>query len=313
MTSDLAYAALHGRGWSSLRAGWSGRARLWGATLGLLLAGQAWASQVVVLAQPQVPQYGQVLAGIRAVRAGDEVVDLADEAAVARALEAKPELVIAVGSKAYELAQAKAAGAVVIATAVLGADAKGRKDVTAVPLSPRGLDAVSAIQALAPSATRIAAFYPAGLPAPILVQAQYAARTSGRTVDFLPVGELDAFEGAFEAALKDYQAVWLLTDARLATPERVAFMVRRALEKKVLLVGFLSGMAQAGAAAAVSADYAAIGRETGRFATELLALPRASREGAPFRFAKGALWVNATTLKALELGGALPVGAEVVR
>lgn len=312
MISNLACAVLQGRGWSSLRASarWG---RALAASLLLLFAARAGASPVVVLVQPQVPQYAQVLAGVREVRAGEAGVDLGDEAAVARALEGKPEVVIAIGSKAYALAQEKAAGAMVIATAVLGADAKGRKDVTAVPLSPRGLDALSAIQALAPAVRRVAAFYPASLPAPILAQAQYAARASGLTVDFLPVAELDAFEGAFDAALGSHQAVWLLTDARLATPERVAFMVRRAREKKVLLVGFLSGMAQAGAAAAVSADYTAIGREAGRFATELLALPKTSREGAPFRFAKGALWVNATTLQALELGGALPVGAQVVR
>lgn len=285
---------------------------LWAVLLSLV-AGQAWASPVVVLAQPQVPQYAQVLAGVHAVRGGDEVVDLADEAAVARAFESKPALVIAVGSKAYELAQEKTTGAVVIATAVLGADAKGRKDVTAVPLSPRGLDAVSAIQALAPSVRQVAAFYPASYPAPLLTQARYAARASGLQVDFLPVADPESFEGDFVAALAGHQAVWLLTDARLATPARVAFMVQHALEKKVLLVGFLSGMAQAGAAAAVSADYKAIGQEAGRFASELLALPPSARESAPFHFARGALWVNATTLQALKLGGALPTGAQVLR
>ena len=82
MTSNLTCAALHGREWSSLGT-WcrGGTGLLWGALV-LLIAGQASASPVIVLAQPQVPQYAQVVAGVHAVRSGDEVVDLADEAAV---------------------------------------------------------------------------------------------------------------------------------------------------------------------------------------------------------------------------------------
>jgi ABC-type uncharacterized transport system substrate-binding protein len=90
-------------------------------------------------------------------------------------------------------------------------------------------------------------------------------------------------------------------------------MVQACLEKKVLLVGFLSGMAQAGAGASVGADYPAIGRAAARFAADLLALPQASRQGAPFRFAAGAVWVNAQTLQGLALGGQLPTGAKVIR
>jgi ABC-type uncharacterized transport system substrate-binding protein len=271
------------------------------------------AGPVLILAQPKVAQYAQVVAGYQAVRPKDALVDLDDAAAVDAALAQRPELVIAVGSKAFELAQARAQGAVVIATAVLGADAKGRRDVTAVPLEPRSLDALSAIESLAPFAQHVAAFYPQGLPAPILAEARYAARASGRQVDFLPVGEVEGFEDAFRAALAGHKAVWLLTDARLAKPEVVRFMVQACLEKKVLLVGFLSGMAQAGAGASVGADYPAIGRAAARFAADLLALPQASRQGAPFRFAAGAVWVNAQTLQGLALGGQLPTGAKVIR
>jgi hypothetical protein len=90
-------------------------------------------------------------------------------------------------------------------------------------------------------------------------------------------------------------------------------MVQACREKKVLLVGFLSGMAQAGAGAAVGADYPAIGRAAARFTLDLLALPQATRLGAPFRFAAGAVWVNAQTVQELALGGQLPTGAHVIR
>lgn len=304
----------------AVRGGGLGAVRplAWAAALVLWLGGgplgaSAWAGPVLILAQPKVPQYAQVVAGYQAVRSGDPLVDLDDEAAVEAALAQRPEIVIAVGSKAFELAQAKAQGAMVIGAAVLGADAKGRKDVSAVPLEPRSLDALTAISALAPFAEHVAAFYPQGLPAPILAEARYAARTSGRSVDFLPVADVEGFEALFQAALEKHKAVWLLTDARLAKPDVVRFMVQACLEKKVLLVGFLSGMAQAGAGAAVGADYPAIGHSAARFAAELLALPKASRLGAPFRFAAGKVWVNARTRQALGFGGELPVGAQVIR
>jgi ABC-type uncharacterized transport system substrate-binding protein len=280
--------------------------------LAIFLATAAQASPIALLAQPQVPQFAQVVNGFHGAHADVPVVDVGDASAVDAAFGANPEIVIAVGSKAFELAKQRAHDALIVGAAVMAADPQGRADVTAVPLEPRAADALAAIAQLSPGA-KVVAFYPATWSQELLGDAQAAAKSSGLAVSFHPVAELSGFQDLFVQKLAGAGAAWLLTDARLAKPEVVNFMVEAALEKKVLLFGFLDGMARAGAAAAISADYVKIGEQAGALATELLAKPKAARAHVAFRFAPGKLVVNEKSREALGLTGSVPGGAQVVR
>jgi ABC-type uncharacterized transport system substrate-binding protein len=283
----------------------------WAILFSLILASVAHAAPIVLLAQTQVAQYAQVVKGFQASRGDVQAVDVGDSSAVDAALGGGPEVVVAVGSKAFELAKSRSHGAEVIGAAVMGADPQGRDDVTAVPLEPRAADALFAISQLAPG-KKVVAFYPSTWSEQLLLDAQTAAKKSGVAVTFKPVADLSSFQQLFVDSLAGAGVAWLLTDARLAKPEVVNFMVEAALEKKVMLVGFLDGMARAGAAAAVSADYAAIGEQAAQLAADALGRAKAARAHLAFRFAPGKLLVNDKSLEALGLQGALPAGAQVV-
>jgi ABC-type uncharacterized transport system substrate-binding protein len=282
------------------------RLRAAAALAGALAAGPALAAGagVLVVSQPAVAQYAEVLAGVREVRAAD-VVDVADAAAVADALARGPEVVIAVGSKALEVARARAGSAKVLAAAVL-APGDG---IGGVPLDARAVDAARALRALAPKARTVTVLHPPGASAAV-ADARAAARAAGLEAAFDEIGDVAGFQAAFLHATEGRDAVWILADPRLARPEIVKFMVTAALERRVALIGFLDGMTRTGALLSVAADFRAIGREAGRLASEVASHPSEARA---VRFAPGKLSVNERVREMLGLSGRAPEGAELFR
>jgi len=280
--------------------------RLLAAALAALFAASA-AADVLVVTQPEVAQYGDVLAGFREVRPADPV-DARNEEAVRAALARKPAVVVAIGSKAAALVRAAAPAGTVIAAGVLGGEAA--RGYAAVPLEARAADAARALGTLAPRVRKVAVLHPAGAGAAV-ADARAAARAAGLEPTFWPLAELTDFQGLFRRAAEGADAVWLLADPRLARPELVKFMVTFCLERRVPLVGFLDGMTRTGALVSIAADFRAIGREAAHLAADLEARPP---EGpTPFRFAPGKVSVNERVREMLQLGGAVPAGAETVR
>jgi ABC-type uncharacterized transport system substrate-binding protein len=262
---------------------------------------------VVVLTQGGVPQYGEVVTGFGEVRS-DPAVDVADEAAVAAALARGPRVVVAVGSRAVEVARARAGAATVVAAGVFAPEPSAT--LTGVPLESRSADALAALAATAPKVKRVVALHPPGAAA-LVADARAAARAAGLAVTFHALDDLGDFQGTFRRVIEGEDAVWLLPDARLARPEIVKFVVTLSLEKRIPLVGFLEGMTRTGALLSVSPDFRAIGREAARLAGELDERP--ARTAVPLRFASGKLSVNERVLKMLQLGGKIPPRADVVQ
>jgi len=221
-------------------------------------------------------------------------------------------VIVAVGSKAFELAKAQPGTAAIVAAAVLTPQAGGSHPITAVPMESRAGDALDALQALAPDVRKVLALHPPG-ESPMLAEARAAARARGLAVEVRALEDLSGLEQAMRELLQKQQALWLLPDARLARPEVAKFLVATCLERKLPLIGFLAGMAQVGALVAVSADFDAIGREAAKLATDMAARPPAARSGVPFRFVAGRVLVNGRTAQQLGLSSDLPAGAEMVR
>lgn len=278
----------------------------------LLLALPSQAGTLVVLSQPQVQQYELVVAGLKREVTSTRPVSVDDAAGVRAALAGNPDVVVAVGSKAFELAKAQVSGGVIIAAAVLNPDTANRKDVTAVPLEPRGSDTLNALVALAPNVKSVLVLHPPG-DAQALADAREAAQKRGVTLAFESLVDLNGFQDRFRALLQGHGAVWVMPDARIVRPEFVKFMVGVCLDHRIPLFGFVEGMTRAGALASVSTDYTALGRETGRYAASLLAHGRTDRTALGFHFSSGVLSVNARTREALELKGVVPDGAVVIQ
>jgi ABC-type uncharacterized transport system substrate-binding protein len=270
------------------------------------LGAGAAAADVVVLSQPSVPQYAETAAGFREVRTAD-VVDAADDAAVKAALSRRPAVVVAIGSKALEVARARAAGSSVVAAAVLSLAA----GEAGVGMEARAEGTVAALRSLAPGVKRLVVLHPPGAEVAV-ADARSASRAAGFDPEFLEVGDLADFQGTFRRALEDRDAVWILPDPRLARPDVVKFMVTTCLERRLPLLGFLDGMTRTGALLSVAADFRAIGREAARLTSEVESRPQGARDVPP-RFAPGKLSVNERVREMLGLPGHPPRGAEIVR
>jgi len=275
--------------------------------LALLVAGSA-RGEVVMLAQREVPQYAQVAAAFQSVNPRARVTDVADGAPSVR----DSDVIVAVGSKAFELAKTQPGTAVIVAAAVLNPQPGGSHPVTAVPMESRASEALDALHALAPDARKVLALHPPG-DSPALADARAAARARGLTVEYRSLNDLSGFEQSIRQMLQGQQALWVLPDPRLARPEVAKFLVAICLERKIPMIGFLAGMAQVGALVAVFADFDAIGREAAKLASDVAARAPAARSGVPFRFVSGHVLVNGRTARELGLSGDAPPGTELVR
>ncbi len=273
------------------------------ALLVLGLAGAANA-EVVLLTQRDVPQYAQVAAAFQRARPDTRTVDVSSGALSAQ----DGDVVVAVGSRAFETARNAPGGFSVVLAAVLNPELTGRHAVTGVPMEARPADAIAALRAIAPAAKRILVLHPPGTP-PALAEARAAAEKAGLTLDARALEDLTGLDKTFPQLVANADAVWLFADARLARPDVAKYLVGACLQRRIPLIGFLEGMARVGAALAVTADFEAIGREAAKVAGDV-----AAKHGTvPLRFAPGKVYVNAKTLEELSLSGKVPANAEVIR
>ncbi len=280
--------------------------------LALSLAQTPGEVPVLVLSQQRVPVYAQVLKGFAlAYRGVSDEIDVDDQPALSAAFGRSPELVVALGSKAFDVAKSHWADTAVLAAAVPVANASARSQVVAVPTETRASDALAVLSALVPGAKRVAAFYPA-TNASLLADAQQAASVAGLDVSFKPVNDPESFRSQFKGALAGHDAAWVLPDNRLATIEMFSFMAQTCQDARIPLIGFNDGMTAAGALASVSVDYREVGRESAKLAVELVAMPKAQRGGVPSRFASGKVTVNEKTMAALAVKGKPPARAQLV-
>ena len=268
----------------------------------LALLPAAARAELILLTQAEVPQYAQVASAFQRARPDARTVEIGPAPPAVQ----EGDVVVAVGSKAFELARNAPGTFPVVLAAVLNPDLSGRHAIGGVPMEARPADALAALKALAPSVRRVLVLHPPGAP-PVLSEAQAAAARHGVTLDARAMPDLTGLDKTFPELAARADAVWLLADARFARPDVAKYLVAACLQRKIPLIGFLEGMAKVGAALAVAADFEAIGREAARVAGE-------ARHGAiPLRFAPGKLYVNARTVEELNLSGKIPAGAEVIR
>ena len=261
-------------------------------------------ADLILLTQRDVPQYAQVASAFQRAHPNVRTMEVESGAPAAR----DGDVVVAIGSKAFDLARTAPGTFTVVLAAVLNPEVSGHHAIGGVPMEARPADALAALKALAPSARRVLVLHPPGTP-PVLAEAQAAAARHGLTLEARAMADLTGLDRTFPELAASVDAVWLLADARFARPDVAKYLIGACLERKIPLIGFLEGMAKVGAALAVAADFDAIGREAAKVAGEALA-----RHGAaPLRFAPGKLYVNARTVEELNLTGKIPAGAEVIR
>ena len=271
---------------------------------------QSGASPVLVLSQPRVKDYALLLKGFASTHRGvSDEIDIDEPAAIDAASGRSPDLVVALGPKAFEIAKSRWSSAAVIAAAITTTSATGRPLLAVIPVEPHAADALSTLASLAPGAKKVAAFYPATNPT-LLGDAKEAAQASHVSVAFNAVSDPSGFQEQFKNGIAGREAAWILPDNRLANVEMFDFLAQTCLQAKIPLIGFNEGMTAAGALASVSVDYKEVGREAARLAIDM---GKSKSPGASFRFAAGRITVNEKTMNALGLSGSMPPRAQILK
>lgn len=270
-------------------------------TLMAVMAAQAWAGGPVVLLEQKVAQFRDAAAGVKSQLGGATEVDVGDGAGTDKLGEAT--VIVAVGQKALTLAKEKAPKVPTVFCLVLGATRDQLSEtVTGVPFEPDPVDALGKIKEVAPAVTKVGVLYNPQASDWFMTEAQRGAKAVGLTLVTRTVGSAQEVRDAARALLQQTELLWLPPDAKLFPKDLVLFLLTSAAERSVPIVGFLDSMAQAGALAAVSADYAEAGRRAGKVAAEIAGRPDGKRTPVPGAvWAPGRLTLNLKTAETMNI------------
>lgn len=266
---------------------------------------------IAVVKSKSLPAYDQALAGLRAEYRGPiQTFDLdgrtENVAATMKAVLAiRPLAIVTIGALAAELARAQTLAVPIIYCLVLHPERFGlvRPGVVGVPLWIGADHQLAALRRLVPRLRRIGLI---GNPANNRSQVQdirRAARAQRLSIALTRIGTGEELPAALDQLLPRVHALWLLPDASILTGESFRFLLLKAFRRGIPVLAFARSFVRAGALAALSPDYGAMGRvAAARLRLALGATDaetRALANQAPARLA-----INTTT--AQRLGLAVP-------
>jgi ABC-type uncharacterized transport system substrate-binding protein len=277
---------------------------------------------VVVVISNRAAAYQEAVEALRSVLAGAGVgsievtLDRGNAAPqLLRALEGKPELLVAVGSPAAEAVGALDSSLPVVATMVLGEvrhALEGKQPAATIALDLPPDLVLSRLKQLYPKKTRIAVARGPGLSDATVAAIRAQARELGYEVQILECpGPKQLLEGL--GPLRGHaDFLWCFPDSALYAGPVVSELILRSIRVGLPLIGFSEGMVRAGALIGFYPDYGDVGRQTAEAVLRMLqGDPLPARHG-PRKF-RGA--VNERVMRVLGLeparGGA--GGLEVVR
>jgi putative ABC transport system substrate-binding protein len=211
-------------------------------------------------------------------------------------------VIIAVGQKALQTAHSAAPQTPTVYCMVLGASAPSSKSVTGVRFEVAAEEQLAELKRLAPNARRIGVIYEPRISLAYLDEAQRAAEHMSLQIVSKAVNEPREVRDALNQLTGKIDALWLVPDPRLASPELIDFLLVYTLDRKIVLWGFLDNLTKAGALASLSPDYAEIGRRAGKLAQEVASRPAAQRVPVPAPVdSPGTLTINLKTAHAIGL------------
>lgn len=278
--------------------------RRWPAGLGLLLwallgsAHLAEAGGVAVLTDSRVAQYREAQAAAKELLRESPVLEASAPDIVQQIERVSPAVVLAIGQKALQTAQQ--AGATVVFCMVLGPSATSSRTVTGLRLEVAPDAQLDSFKRVYPGAKRLGVIYDAKTWSGYLAEATRAAQSRGFTLVPKPVADGREVRTALNDIAGDIDALWLIPDPQLISAEMFNFLLVFTLEHKIALFGFFESFTRAGALASVAPDYAAIGKQAAKLASDLAAKPAESRLPVPPSVASpGVLTINVRTARQL--------------
>ncbi len=204
-------------------------------------------------------------------------------AIVAEANRSAPQLIVTVGSLATAAVLREAPTAPVVFSMVLyplqSGFLKPADHATGASLDVPLQIQFAYMRRLFPSARRIGVLYHPAETGSIIEEARKVAAASGVELIAEPVSAAAHAVAAMEALMDTVDIVWSVADEHVFSPQSTSALILATLRHHTPLFGLSVAHVRAGAIAALSCDYADIGRQTAEIS--LRVLEREKLDGIP--------------------------------
>jgi len=123
---------------------------------------------------------------------------------------------------------------------------------------------------LLPAARSVGVLYSASETGTIVEAARKAAPVHGFTLIAQAVDDPGAAVSALAALMERVDAVWTVADSHVLTQQSTSALILASLRRRIPMLGLSAAHVRAGTLAALSCDYADVGRQTGDIVLRVL-------------------------------------------
>ncbi len=249
-------------------------------TLGLLWLlplAHAMADGIVVLKSHDIEPFNQALAGfVAACPVRITEYDLRgtkkDEISIIQRLTAsKPRLIVAIGPLAAQVARERLHDIPMIFVMVSNPPKYGLLggNLVGVSLDIPVKTQLAMYKSLVPTLKMVGVIYDPVKTGPMVMEARGVIETLGLQLLTSPVSSPKEVPAALRSLLGKIDALWMVPDDTVVTPESFKFLLLAAFENNLPFVTVSDIFVEAGALASLSPDYTDVGRQGCELATDL--------------------------------------------
>jgi ABC-type uncharacterized transport system substrate-binding protein len=278
-------------------------------------ASPAGGARVAVLMSAQVSEYQEALKGFRETAAHEivAVYDMDGDTDRGRKYLAeietkvKPDLILAVGIWALQVAMARPTAVPIVYAMVLNPPSvlgPAAKNVTGASMNVPVEQPIRLFKQLGPNIKRIGIIFNHAKTGYLVRRAQTVAREEGLELITREISSAKDVVGALESFQDEIDALWIVPDETVLSQAVVQQMLLFSYRRKIPLLGLSDRHAQMGAVFAMSfASGEDIGRQAGEIAQAILE----GRMVADVPYTSARKWFLTVNLKAAQkLGLAIP-------
>ena len=249
-------------------------------TLGLLWLlplTQARAQGIVILKSHDLEPFNQAMAGfVAACPMHITEYDLRgtkkeESSIIQRLTAAKPRLIVAIGPLAAQVARENLRDVPMIFVMVSNPPKHGLQgsNLAGVSLDIPVQTQLARYKALVPTLKMLGVIYDPTKTGAMVAEARGTAATLGFQLLGAPVSTPKEVPAALRSLLGKIDALWMVPDDTVVTPESFKFLLLTAFENNLPFVTVSDIFVEAGALASLSPDYTDVGRQGCQLATDL--------------------------------------------
>jgi putative ABC transport system substrate-binding protein len=245
--------------------------------LGLLPCLLARAEGIAVLKSYDLEPFNQAMAGFEAACATPiTMYDLRgtkkeENSIVQRLAAAKPQLLLAIGPLAAQVAKERVRDIPVVFVMVSNPPRYGLQGHNLVGVSldiPVHMQ-LAMTKSLVPNLHQLGVIYDPEKTGPMVLEARKSAEALGMALVASPVASQKEVPAAVRGLVGKIQAFWMVPDETVVTPESFKFLLLTAFENNLPFVTVSDIFVEAGALASLSPDYTDVGRQGCQLATDI--------------------------------------------